>query len=255
MNKMRLISLTLCAIFILFGCDSDETLTPIEEQKPPNYFPDAVGSNWVYRNADGHEWTREITDGYSTDEGDYQLFTYSQLSSEDELDYLKPNAFRVAENRVRFAIGEKINLYIENKLPVLVQDEFAGLELDIALDPTSHPDFVLFQFPLIPNVEWEAFNTKINGSLVLQNLVLLQIPLEAEISIKGNVIGESPVETPAGSFDSAFQIAYEMEFTHTLFPEAEVVRQHQTIWFAPHVGIVKIENESGVTALISYTFP
>lgn len=251
---MRLIFLILCAVFVVFGCGSDETPTLIE-QTPPNYFPDAVGSSWVYRDANGYEWTREITDGYSTEEGDYQLFTYTQPSADDELDYLRPNAFRVAENWVFFAIGEKVDLYIENELPVLVQDEFSGLELDIALDPTSHPEFIFFQFPLSLNTEWNAFNTKVNGSLILQNLVLLQIPLEAEVGIMGKVVTKTPLETPAGSFDSAFQIEYEIEFTHTLFPEAEVVRQHQTIWFVPHVGIVKIKNESGVTDLISYTFP
>lgn len=225
------------------------------EQTLPNYFPDAVGSRWVYRNADGYEWTREITDGYSTAEGDYQRFTYTQLSADDTLDYLKPNAFRVAENRVLFAIGEKVDQYIQTELPVLVQDEFAGLKLDIALEEVPHPDFVFFEFPLRPNVEWDAFNTKVNGSLVLQNLVLLQIPFEAQLSIKGRVIAESPIETPVGSFEQTHQIEYEIEFTHTLFPEAEVVRQRQTIWFAPHVGIVKIENENDVAELIAYTFP
>ena len=249
---MRPISLILCTVFILSGCGSDETPPPIE-QTPPNYFPDAVGSRWVYRNADGYEWTREITDGYSAEAADYQRFTYTQLAADDALDYLKPNAFRVAENRVFFAIGEKVDPYIQTELPVLVEDEFAGLALDIALEPISHPEFVFFEFPLSPNVEWDAFNTKVNGSLVLQNLVLLQIPLEAQVSIKGKVVAESPLETPAGSFDSAFQIAYEMEFTHTLFPEAEVVRQRQTVWFVPHVGIVKIEDQRGVTELISYT--
>ena len=250
---MRRIPLILCTIFVLFGCGSDETPTPIE-RTPPNYFPDAVGSSWVYRNADGYEWTREITDGYSTEEGDYQLFTYTQDSADDALDYLRPNAFRVAENRVFFSLGEKVDQYIQTELPILVEDEFAGLELDIALDPTSHPEFIFFEFPLRLDTEWNAFNTKVNGSLVLQNLVLLQIPLEAEIGIQGKVIAKSPLETPAGSFDSAFQIVYEIEFTHTLFSEAEVVRQYQTIWFVPHVGIVKIENERGITELISYTF-
>lgn len=251
---MRPISLILFAIFILSGCGSDETPTPIE-QTPPNYFPDAVGSSWVYRNVDGSEWTREITDGYSAAEGNYQRFTYTQLSADDALGYLKPNAFRVSENRVFFAIGEKVDSYIQNKLPVLVQDEFAGLELDVALESISHPEFVFFQFPLSPNIEWEAFNTKVNGSLVLQNLVLLQIPLEAQVSIRGKVVAESPLETPAGSFDSAFQIAYQMEFIHTLFPEAEIVLQRQTVWFVPYVGIVKIEDEHGITELIAYTFP
>ncbi len=252
---MRLISLILCAVFILFGCGSDETPAPIEEQTPANYFPDAVGSSWVYQNDSGYEWTREITTGYSADGSDYQRFTYTQLRPDDTLDYLKPDAFRVAENRVFFPIGEKVDRYVQDELPILVQDEFAGLELDTALETTSHPEFVFFEFPLSPNVEWDAFNTKVNGSLILQNLVLLQIPLEAQVSIKGKVVAESPLETPVGSFEQTYQIEYEIEFTHTLFPEAEVVQQRQTIWFAPHVGIVKIENENGVTELVAYTFP
>ena len=250
---MRLTSLILCTIFILFGCGSDEISTPIEQM--PNYFPDTSGSRWVYRNSDGYEWTREITDGYSVQEEDYQGFTYTQLTSQDELDYLKPDAFRVSQNQVLFVIGEKINGYIEKELPTLVQDEFAALELDIALEPTSHPDFVFFQLPLSPNTEWNAFHTKVNSSLILQNLVLLQIPFEADVNIKASVVAESPLETPAGSFDQTYQIEYEMEITHTLFPEAETVQQGQTVWFAPYVGVVKIESERGVTELIAYTFP
>ena len=135
---------------------------------------------------------------------------------------------------------------------LLVQDEFAGLDIEVAIEPTSHPDFVFFEFPLSPNVEWDAFRTKVNGSLVLQDLFLLQLPFEASVNIKGKVVAESPLETPAGSFEQTYQIEYEIEFTHTLFPEAEVVRQRQTVWFVPHVGIVKIEDERGITALITY---
>ena len=250
---MRRTSIILCSIFILFGCGSDETSMPIEQM--PNYFPDAIGSRWIYRNADGYEWTQEITDGSSIQEEDYQGFTYTQLTSEDGLDYLKPDAFRVQQNRVLFVISEKIDGYTQKELPTLVQDEFAGLELDIALEPTSHPEFVFLQLPLSPNTEWNAFNTKVNGSLILQNLVLLQIPFEADVSIKGAVVAETPLETLAGDFDQTYQIEYEMEITHTLFPEAKTVRQSQTVWFAPHVGIVKIESERGVTELIAYTFP
>lgn len=226
---------------------------PIEQT--PNYFPDAIGSRWIYRNADGYEWTQEITDGPSIQEEDYQGFTYTQLTSEDELDYLKPDALRVLQNQVLFVISEKIDGYIQKELPTLVQDEFAGLELDIALEPTLHPEFVFLQLPLSPNTEWNAFNTKVNGSLILQNLVLLQIPFEADVSVKGAVVAKIPLETPAGDFDQTYQIEYEMEITHTLFPEAETVQQGQTVWFAPHVGIVKIESERGVTELIAYTFP
>ncbi|MCG9133839.1 hypothetical protein J5I95_19395 [Candidatus Poribacteria bacterium] len=251
---MRLFSLILCGIFILFGCGSDETPPPIEPQIP-NYFPDTVGSQWVYRNADGSEWTREIIDGTNAHEVGYKVFTYTPPASETELAYLKPDAFKVTDSQVFFIIGEKIDRYVENEVPASVAEEFAGLELDIAVERIMHPEFVFCQLPLTPNFEWEAFNTNVNGSIVLQNLALLQFPFEVHASVKGAVIAVSSLETPAGSFEETYQIEYKTEITQTLFSESETTQQHQTVWFAPHVGIVKIEDERGVTELIAYTFP
>ena len=251
---MRLISLMLCGIFILFGCGPDETPAPIEQQMP-NYFPDTVGSRWVYRSADGSEWSREVTAGNSIHEEGFQVFTYTPPVTETEFDYLKPDVLRVTDSQVLFVIGEKIDRYVQNELPASVADEFAGLELDITVEPITHPEFVFFQLPLTPNFQWDAFNTNVNGSIILQNLVLLQFPFEVHVSVKGEVVAIGSLETPAGSFEETYQIEYQTEITQTLFSEAETTQQRQTVWFAPHVGIVKIEGESGVTELIAYTFP
>ncbi|MDE0681564.1 MAG: hypothetical protein OXI63_01495 [Candidatus Poribacteria bacterium] len=251
---MRLISLMLCGIFILFGCGSDETPAPIEQQMP-NYFPDTVGSRWVYRNADGSEWSREVTDGNSIHGEGSQVFTYTPPVTETEFDYLKPDVLRVTDSQVLFVIGEKIDRYVQNELPASVADEFAGLELDITVAPITHPKFVFCQLPLTPNFQWDAFNTNVNGSIILQNLVLLQFPFEVHVSVKGEVVAIGSLETPAGSFEETYQIEYQTEITQTLFSEAETTQQRQTVWFAPHVGIVKIEGESGVTELIAYIFP
>ena len=254
MNKMRLISLILCGIFILFGCGSDETPAPVEPQMP-NYFPDTVGNRWVYRNTDGSEWTREVTDGNSIHGEGSGGFTYTPVSSETELDYLKPDVFRVTDSHVLFGIGAKIDRYVQDALPASVADEFAGLELDITIEPITHPEFVFFHLPLTPNFQWDAFNTNVNGSITLQNLVLLQFPFEVSVSVKGEIVAVGPLETPAGSFEETYQIEYKTEIMQTLFSEAETRQQHQTVWFAPHVGIVKVEDEHGVTELIAYTFP
>ena len=251
---MRLISLMLCGIFILFGCGSDETSEPIEQQMP-NYFPDAVGSRWVYRDTDGSEWTREVIDGTSSHGVGYKVFTYTPLVSETALNHLKPDAFRVTDSQVFFIIGEKIDRYVQNELPVLVQDEFEGLALNITVVPSTHSEFVFFQSPLTPSSQWDAFNTDVNGSIVLQNLALLQFPFEVHVRVKGEVIAVGSLETPAGSFEETYQIEYQTESTRTLFSEAETTQQHQTVWFVPHVGIVKIEDEHGVTELIAYTLP
>ena len=251
---MRLTSLMLCAIFILFGCGSDETPAPIEPQMP-NYFPDTIGSQWVYRNADASEWTREITDGNSIHGAGSQVFTYTPPVTETTLDYLKPDVFRVTDNQVLFGIGEKIDRYVQNEFPASVADEFTGLELDITVEPITHPEFVFCQLPLTVNFQWDAFRTNVNGSLALQNLVLLQFPFEVQVSVQGEIAAVSSLETPAGIFEETYQIEYKTEITQMLFSEAETTQQHQTVWFAPHIGIVKIEDARGVTELIAYTFP
>ena len=224
-------------------------------QQMPNYFPDTVGSRWNYRNADGSEWTREVTDGNSIHGEGFQVFTYTPPVPETEFDYLKPNAFRVTDSQVLFGIGEKIDRYVQNELPASVADEFAGLELDITVDPITHPEFVFCQLPLTVNFQWDAFNTHVNGRIVLQNLALLQFPFEVQVSVNGEVVAVGSLETPAGSFKETYQIEYQTEITQTLFSEPETTQQRQAVWFVPHVGIVKIEDESGVTELIAYTFP
>ena len=229
-------------------------IAPVAQQMP-NYFPDAVGSRWVYRNLDGSEWSRAVTDGNSIQGEGFQVFTYAPPVTATELDYLKPDVFRVTDNQVLFGIGEKIDRYVENVLPSWVADEFAGLELDITVEPITHPEFVFFHLPLTVNFQWDAFRTHVNGSIVLQNLVLLQFPFEVQVRVKGELVAVSPLETPAGSFEETYQIAYKTEITQTLFSEAETMQQREMVWFAPHVGIVKIEDKSGVTELIAYTFP
>ena len=221
----------------------------------PNYFPDTVGSRWVYRNADGSEWSREVTDGNSVHGENFQVFTYTPPVTETGFDSLKSSAFRVTDSHVLFGIGEKIDRYVQNELPASVADEFAGLELDITVEPITHPEFVFCQLPLTANFQWDAFRTNVNGGIVLQNLVLLQFPFEVQVSVKGEVIAVGSLETPAGSFGETYQIEYKTEITQVLFSEAETTQQDRTVWFVPHVGIVKIEDEGGVTELMAYTFP
>lgn len=248
---MRLNSLILCAILILIGCGSDETPTPVEEM--PNYFPDAIGSRWIYRNSDGIQWTREIRGEVSIEGKDYRVVKDTTPLTDTELDFLNSTYYRVTPNTVIFTVSEKATDYVQTEIPKAVQDEFAGLELTVAVEPISYPELVFLQIPLVPNFQWDALNITVNGNIILQNLVLLQIPFEAHISVKAEVVDGSPLETPAGNFEKTYRIEYQTEITHTLFSGTETIQQHQTIWFAPHAGIVKIENEHGVTELIEYT--
>ncbi|MCY3550103.1 MAG: hypothetical protein OXH39_06560 [Candidatus Poribacteria bacterium] len=247
---MRLISLMLCAIFILFGCGSDETSVPIEDK--PNYFPDVVGNRWVYRNTDGLQWTLEVSGETNIEGKDYRTFKTTPPIETIGFNLLKPDVFRVEQNRVLFAIGEKIDRYVQTELPKAAQNELAGLELTVAVEPISHTEFIFLQVPLTLNAQWDALNIKVNGSIAPQNLALLQIPFEVLMSIKAEVVAESPLEMPAGNFEKTYQIEYQIEITHSLFSEVETTQLNQTVWFVPHVGIVKVEDEHSVTELVDY---
>ncbi len=249
---MRPTSLILCAIFVLFGCGSDETPAPVKEM--PNYFPDAIGSRWIYRNSDGSQWTREVGGEANIEGKDYRIFRDTPPLAEGELDFLNSTYYRVTPNSVIYTVSEKVTDYLQTELPKAVQDEFAGLELTVVVEPFTHPELIFLQIPLVPNFQWNALNIKVNGNIILQNLVLLQIPFEAHISVKAEVVAEVPLETPAGNFEKTYQIEYQTEITHTLFSEDETIQGNQTLWFAPHVGIVKSEDEHSVTELIEYSF-
>lgn len=169
---MRLTSLILCAIFILFGCGSDEISAPIAQK--PNYFPDATGSRWAYRNADGLQWTREVSGETNIEGKDYRIFTDTPPIRETEFDFLNSTYYRITPNQVLLAVSEKIEHYVQTELPNAVQAEFAGLELTVAVEPISYPELVLLQIPLAPNLQWDAFNVQVEGNIILQNLSTLR---------------------------------------------------------------------------------
>lgn len=250
MHKMRLTFFILSVIFILFGCGSDETSAPIERE--PNYFPDAVGSRWVYRNTDGLQWTREVSGDTNIEGKDYQIFRDIPPIEVSEFDFLLSMYYRHTSNQVLALIGEKVERLVQTELPKAVQPEFAGLELTAVVNPISYPEFVLLQTPLTPNLQWDAYNVKVDGNIILQNLSLLQIPFEMRISVKAEVVSESSIDVPAGNFENAYGIEYETEIMHSVLSKDETTQHQLTVWFVPHVGIVKFEGEDGTTELIEY---
>ena len=250
-NRMRRFLPLLCIVYLLFSCGSDDIPEPVETK--PNYFPDTIGSRWVYRSVDEQEWTREITDRKDIQNNNYQTFNYTPTDLETDFEILKPTYFRVTQNNIFFDVSDKINQYIQTELPKSVQDDFAGLDVKVVIEEISSPDLVFLHLPLTPDFNWEAFDIEIQGNLILQDLTLLHIPFEVMINIEAEVLGVGLTETPAGNFEDTYQIEYQIETTHTVFSEEDSAIQTHIIWFTPHVGIVKIKDNKGVSELIDYT--
>ena len=249
---MKRILFTICGtLLLLFGCGSDETLEPMEVM--PNYFPDTVGSQWVYLYSDGIQGTTEVSQKINIDGKNYRTLKETPPNEETDFDLLKPVFYRVTEHQILFAIGGEIDRYVQNEMLASVQDDFSGLDLSVTAEPIPSPELVFLQFPPSPSLQWNALNMQINGSIILQNIALLQFPFEVVIRITGEVVAEGPLETPAGNFENAYQLEYQTEITQTLFSETKTTAHSQTIWFVPHVGIAKTENELGWSELIAYS--
>ncbi len=243
--------LLLITCIILFSCGSDEITIPVITK--PNYFPDDIGSRWVYRNSDGQEWSREITSRKDTQDNNFQKFIYNPPISDTDIGFLKPISFQVNQDNIRLAVSDKVNRYIQTELPNSVQDNFTGLDIDVVTEQISYPALVYLHLPLTTNLHWEALDVIVQGNLILQDLTLLHISFEVTININAVVLGQSQIETPAGSFEDTYQIEYQIETTHKVFSEEDVSSQRHSIWFTPHVGIVKIEDSSGISELVEYT--
>lgn len=240
-----------CIVYLLLSCGSDDIPEPDETK--PNYFPNTVGSKWVYRDAAGQVWTREITDWKDIQDNNFQTFNYTPTDLETEIEILTPTSFRSTQNNILLDVSDKINQYIQTELPKSVEDNFEGLDIDVVTEQILYPELVFLHLPLTLNFHWEAFNVQVQGSLILQDLTLLHIPFEVLMNIKAAVLSKSLIETPAGSFENTYQIEYKNDITHTVFSDEDSFIDTYSIWFTPHVGIVKIEDHRGVSELVEYT--
>ena len=248
---MKCFLLFITSIVFILSCGSDDIPEPVDTI--PNYYPGTIGSRWVYRSSDGREWTQEIIEVDENLDNHYQTFKYTPHMTNTVHDFLTPVSFHISQKHLLYNIKENLNHYIQTDLVSLVQDDFIGLDIEVVPEPIQYPDLKVLLLPLTSDLHWDAFHVEVQGNFILQDLTLLRIPFEAIIDIRAEVMGIDTVDTPAGSFDDTYQIEYQIEITHTVFSEKDSFNDTHTIWFTPHVGIVKIEDHRGVSELVEYT--
>ena len=89
---------TILALLFIFGCGNESINNPLggsadgsratedSESVSTIYYPMTVGSRWVYRNPDGSEWSREVTETEEVGSHVYHTFGYDSLIGDDHSD-------------------------------------------------------------------------------------------------------------------------------------------------------------------------
>ncbi len=243
------------------------------------YFPDAVGSYWVYEDQSGDELTRYAIEPEDIDGETYSAFSYDPpLEDWAEFEhYVQPYFYQVSTDWVAFFVGSEI----ENALKAATMkqmEEAMGLmrqamqeqvpaELNITFDidydiEVESPDYFYFlPTPATFGEEWPASEINVVLTLTIDIKGMpMEIPGGSMQTVKtfttlvetGNVTGMETVETAAGTFEDCLVIEYRTDASTETVLSVEVPQQPgpqeqqdvtvTTVWLAPNIGIVKFEH-------------
>ena len=234
---------SLATVFIVIllssGC-GDETVNnpiaekPVEDSKPDviiststDYFPMAVGNRWVYRNRDGSEWTREVTETEEVGARQYHYFSYNPPIEDNQFTFFQARIYTATPDSLFFAVkNSDINDAIRqiilksngNSPGSAWTQRFQngawttrkkGLALlnHYKVRGVLHSDSgILFRLPLVPGQTWEMLNIRFRGLLQVLDM---QHSFESDVEIQGSVGPWYSVATPAGIFEDCLNIQYD----------------------------------------------
>ena len=243
------------------------------------YFPDAVGSYWVYEDQNGDELTRYAIEPEDIDGETYRAFSYDPpLEDWAEFEhYVQPYFYQVSTDWVAFFVGSEI----ENALKAATMkqmEEAMGLmrqamqeqvpeglnitfDIDYDIEVESPDYFYFLPTPATFGEEWPAseINVVLTLTIDIQGMPM-EIPGGSMQTVKtfttlietGNVTGTETVETAAGTFEDCLVIEYRTDASTETVLSVEVPQQPgpqeqqnvtvTTVWLAPNIGIVKFEH-------------
>ena len=250
------------------------------------YFPDSIGSTWVYVDQDGNTLTRSAVEEKNVDGTTYRAFSYQpELQDLEQYQYLMhPFLYNVGEKWVALYVGDDIETATKSILSKRLDETIASMRLliaeqlppgitidfDYTVNPTAQDYFYLFPIPITYNEEWIAMelvvkvnmSMDINGAAVEPPAELKSIISTTNFEERGKVIGKETVETQAGKFNDCIKIEYKtLTATDTtlppqikqLIPIQEMQESVSTLWLAPNVGIVKyISNSENTDEVTSF---
>lgn len=252
------------------GGDKRDEVAPVS----PTYFPMTVGSRWVYRNPDGSEWSREVTETKKLGANDYHFFSsdpplqYTQIES---LRFPVYAAFldrldrRIAHNDINVAVweiivesgGETPNWVLE-----MFCDKWGGRKaVCVSTKDKSTPGILtylyhyntrvtshrltLFPIPLVPGETYNALTLRLRGTCDRPfNINDSQTfhDFEAEVAVLGKIGDDRElVEVSAGAFEDCLKIQYEAKLAS--YQTVEFRDDGQNAKIAPKVYLKALESE------------
>ena len=224
-------------VLLMVGCGGGETPNrPIIETvegdtfntSQPNYFPLTVGNRWVYRNPDGSEWTREITNAKVIGDLRYHFSSHNPPNNA-RVDFLKNPAYSatphrfvllVKNNGVRDAVRQTIlrsggenpdwdlSHTFDGRTWQTQKNESALVYLfSYGTSMVSHHELLtLLRFPLVPGQIYNSLNLNLSGS---DETASVFHAFEASGVISGEVGHPESVYTPEGTFEDCLKIQYQ----------------------------------------------
>ena len=231
------------------------------ESEIVQYFPNTLGSYWVYKDQDGNELTRRAIEDEEVADKTYRAFSY-EPTVEDWADYVyhvQPFLYQVGKKKITFFVGDEVKKTIKARLTKEIKTMIETLKkmvppgVDASSFDFNHDvkvealdNFQLLPIPVTFNEKWDAMRIKAT--------VTLSDPggegsgvAHFTIQETGNVLGKETVETPAGTFDDCLKIEYRTKTEILLSPPTETDPPGEsitTLWLAPNVGIVKFHQET-----------
>ncbi len=227
------------------------------------YFPNTLGSYWVYEDQDGNELTRRVIEGKEIAGEMYHAFSY-EPALEDSANYdyqIHPNFYQVGEERVTFLVGDAAQKAIKARLNkemeifrTTLRVLMEGFNLLYDTEVETKDSFYVFPTSVAFNEAWEAMEIK--AKITMRSdppQAPEEIIFDLTIVETGKVLGTENVDTPAGTFENCLKIEYQTETKVETSPSDQAPNPPgesvTTLWVAPNVGIVKFHQKREDTVL------
>ena len=260
----------LLPIILIFDC-----VQLFGNESISTYFPDTIGSYWVYEDQDENELKRTVIEGEEIAGETYHSFSYDPAIDDwkNFHRYVHPTLFSVGAEWITFLVGDEVEKAVEARLgkEMDVFSEFAksSLENNLPSDLNITVDLIysveveaddkvlLLPVDATTDEEWDAtqINAKVTMKFEIQGLENFQnaeempeTTFDFNILETGKILGIETVETSAGTFENCWKIEYRTE-TQINATQPNAIEELPgesvtTLWLADNVGVVKVHQES-----------